>query len=57
VLTKPDTIEAGCHGQWEEVMQGRKYPLAMGWHMLRNPSKAELDGGLSMEVSWVALGA
>jgi len=29
VLTKPDTIEAGCHAGWLDVMRGKKFPLKL----------------------------
>jgi hypothetical protein len=24
VLTKPDQVEEGCHGQWVQVLQGKR---------------------------------
>lgn len=24
VLTKPDQVEEGCHGQWLQVLQGKR---------------------------------
>ncbi|KAK9765630.1 hypothetical protein K7432_005864 [Basidiobolus ranarum] len=47
VLTKPDTIELHCEAVWLELLKGLKYKLALGYTMVRNPSKKELLDGLT----------
>ncbi|KAJ3319684.1 hypothetical protein HDU76_000474 [Blyttiomyces sp. JEL0837] len=49
VLTKPDTIEPGTHDRWLQIMQGQTYPLKLGYWMIKNPSKTELDRHVSFE--------
>ncbi|KAI0243791.1 hypothetical protein L0F63_000215 [Massospora cicadina] len=43
VLTKPDTIEAGCHDTWFQVLNIRRYKLKLGYYIIKNPTKQELD--------------
>ncbi|KAI0243790.1 hypothetical protein L0F63_000214 [Massospora cicadina] len=43
VLTKPDTIEAGCHDTWFQVLNNRRYKLKLGYYIIKNPTKQELD--------------
>ncbi|KAJ3104555.1 hypothetical protein HDU97_009067 [Phlyctochytrium planicorne] len=43
VLTKPDTIEAGTHDRWLQILLGHSYTLKLGYWMVKNPSKADLD--------------
>jgi hypothetical protein len=50
VLTKPDTIEDGTHGQWLKLLRGKKYPLRLGYHVVRNPTDKELKAGTSIKV-------
>jgi hypothetical protein len=47
VLTKPDQVEEGCHGQWLQVLQGQRYPLALGYYAVKNPNQAALMRGTS----------
>jgi hypothetical protein len=39
VLTKADTIEAGTHDNWLRVLQGKNYPLTLGYFCVVNPSQ------------------
>ena len=45
ILTKPDLIDKGAEDPVVEILENRKKPLKLGWHMLRNPGQAELDTG------------
>jgi hypothetical protein len=47
VLTKPDQVEEGCHGQWLQVLAGDRWPLSLGWYVVRNPNQAALARGTS----------
>jgi len=49
VLTKADAIEEGCHGPWLDIMQGRRFPLKLGYYMVRNPNKVEVDKGVTFQ--------
>lgn len=52
VLTKPDTIEVGCADIWSKMVQGgleAPFPLALGWLMVRNPTKKEMDDKVSVD--------
>ncbi|TPX71072.1 hypothetical protein SpCBS45565_g01349 [Spizellomyces sp. 'palustris'] len=49
VLTKPDTIEAGTHDRWLQIMLGHQYALKLGYWMIKNPTKADLDKGITFE--------
>ncbi|KAI8819361.1 P-loop containing nucleoside triphosphate hydrolase protein [Fimicolochytrium jonesii] len=49
VLTKPDTIEAGTHDRWLQVMLGHQYNLKLGYWMIKNPSKADLDRNITFD--------
>jgi len=49
VLTKVDQIEEGCHDGWLGVMQGEKFPLELGYYMVRNSTKVELDEHIGAE--------
>lgn len=49
VLTKPDTIEQGCHDLWLDVLGNRKCQLAHGYFVIKNPSKSEIDKQLTFE--------
>ncbi|WIA20977.1 hypothetical protein OEZ85_005314 [Tetradesmus obliquus] len=51
VLTKPDQVEEGCHGQWLQVLAGERYPLALGWYVVRNPNQAALVRGTSSSMA------
>jgi hypothetical protein len=42
VLTKPDTIEEACHAPWLAVLKGERYPLRLGYFLVRSPSQAQL---------------
>ncbi|KAJ3192762.1 hypothetical protein HK101_005998 [Irineochytrium annulatum] len=43
VLTKPDTIESGTHDRWLQILLGHNYQLKLGYWMVKNPNKADLD--------------
>lgn len=47
VLTKPDTVEAGCHDQYFDVLTGKRFPLRLGYFVVKNPSQQELNEGIS----------
>ncbi|KAF5840381.1 P-loop containing nucleoside triphosphate hydrolase protein [Dunaliella salina] len=49
VLTKADQIEEGCHDGWLAVMQGAKFELELGYFMVRNSTKVELDEHIGTE--------
>ncbi|KAJ3159370.1 hypothetical protein HDU86_001688 [Geranomyces michiganensis] len=49
VLTKPDTIEAGTHDRWLQIMLGHQYALKLGYWMIKNPTKADLDKNITFE--------
>ncbi|KAJ9075536.1 hypothetical protein DSO57_1035220 [Entomophthora muscae] len=49
VLTKPDTIEPGCHDTWFQVLNNRRYKLKLGYFIIKNPSKVELDEKISFK--------
>ncbi|RUP50050.1 P-loop containing nucleoside triphosphate hydrolase protein [Jimgerdemannia flammicorona] len=49
VLTKPDTIEKGCHEMWVKIFKGEAHQLRLGYFLVKNPTKAELDKGISFE--------
>ncbi|KAJ3292517.1 hypothetical protein HK104_005215 [Borealophlyctis nickersoniae] len=49
VLTKPDTIEAGTHDRWLQVLLGHQFPLQLGYWMVKNPSKADMDKNITFE--------
>ncbi|KAL6764895.1 P-loop containing nucleoside triphosphate hydrolase protein [Haematococcus lacustris] len=46
VLTKPDMIEPGCHAAWLDVLQGNRWPLALGYYCVRNPSQSHVMAGM-----------
>ena len=39
------SLPQGCHSQWVDVVTGRRWPLRMGYHVVRNPGQAQLVGG------------
>ncbi|KAJ3113830.1 hypothetical protein HDU96_002872 [Phlyctochytrium bullatum] len=49
VLTKPDTIETGTHDRWLQILLGHSYTLKLGYWMIKNPNKADLDRKISFE--------
>ncbi|KAJ3214590.1 hypothetical protein HDU67_001455 [Dinochytrium kinnereticum] len=49
VLTKPDTIEAGTHDRWLQILLGQNYSLKLGYWMVKNPNKSDLDRKLSFD--------
>ncbi|KAJ3297651.1 hypothetical protein HK104_000284 [Borealophlyctis nickersoniae] len=49
VLTKPDTIEAGTHDRWIQVLLGHQFPLQLGYWVVKNPSKIDLDRNITFE--------
>ncbi|KAF5829479.1 hypothetical protein DUNSADRAFT_16042 [Dunaliella salina] len=42
VVTKPDCIEPGCHTAWVDVVTGRRWPLRLGYYILKNPAQSQL---------------
>lgn len=57
VLTKPDQIEEGCDESWRLMMLGgvgARFPLRLGWRMVRNPTKMEMDKGCSVDEATVS---
>ncbi|KAI8846380.1 P-loop containing nucleoside triphosphate hydrolase protein [Chytridium lagenaria] len=49
VLTKPDTIESGTHDRWLQILLGQTYSLKLGYWMVKNPNKADLDRNISFD--------
>jgi vacuolar protein sorting-associated protein 1 len=49
VLTKPDRIAPGEEAQWRGILEGTRYPLTLGWYMVKNPNQKELDGQITFE--------
>eukprot|EP01083_Nonionella_stella_P194314 716766_1 len=49
VLTKPDTIEPHCHEKWLSILTDKSHRLKLGWFMVKNPSKTELDKSPTFE--------
>lgn len=45
VLTKPDTIEPGCHDRYLKVITGKLHELKLGYYVVRNLTQAELLEG------------
>lgn len=43
VLTKPDLVDPGAEKHVIDLLQGRTHQLKLGWHVLRNAGKAELE--------------
>jgi len=49
-LTKPDRIEEKHEPAWAQLMSGdgsSDFFLKLGWHMVKNPSKAEMERGVA----------
>ncbi|OJD36578.1 dynamin family protein [Diplodia corticola] len=47
ILTKPDRLPRGDPvDRWEGILQGNAFQLGHGYHVVRNPSQAELDRGI-----------
>lgn len=42
VLTKPDLVDKGAERTLMEMVEGEKYPLRLGWSLLRNPGQAAI---------------
>ena len=51
VLTKPDRIGSGEESQWRAILEGTRYPLKLGWFMVKNPNQKELDDQISFETA------
>ncbi|KAL9113935.1 MAG: hypothetical protein Q9227_002069 [Pyrenula ochraceoflavens] len=43
VLTKPDLIDPGAESTVIELLQGKRHKLRLGWTVLRNPGKQDLE--------------
>ncbi|OMP86625.1 Interferon-induced GTP-binding protein Mx [Diplodia seriata] len=59
ILTKPDRLPRGDPvDRWEGILQGDAFQLGHGYHVVKNPSQAELDSGIDhagareMEKNW-----
>jgi hypothetical protein len=42
VLTKPDQVEEACHAPWLAVLRGERYPLRLGYFLVKSPNQAQL---------------
>ncbi|KAJ9074625.1 hypothetical protein DSO57_1004427 [Entomophthora muscae] len=51
VLTKPDTIEASCHDTWFQILNNRRYTLRLGYYIVKNPTKQELDANIDFTMA------
>ncbi|KAJ3044369.1 hypothetical protein HDV00_002261 [Rhizophlyctis rosea] len=49
VLTKPDTIEAGTHDRWLQILLGNQWALQLGYWVVKNPSKVDMDKGITFD--------
>jgi hypothetical protein len=49
VMTKPDTIEDDCHGPWLRLLLNEVRPLQLGYFVVKNPTKKELESGIDFE--------
>lgn len=49
VLTKPDTIGRGEHASWLKILRGDAHKLSLGYYVVKNPSKSQLDDRISFE--------
>lgn len=59
ILTKPDRLPRGDPvDRWEGILKGDAFQLGHGYHVVRNPSQAELDKGVDhagarkLETDW-----
>ncbi|KAF4312831.1 hypothetical protein GTA08_BOTSDO12006 [Botryosphaeria dothidea] len=59
ILTKPDRLPRGDPvDRWEGILRGEAFRLGHGYHVVRNPSQADLDSGMDhagarkMEAEW-----
>lgn len=43
VLTKPDLIDPGAEDQVIALVQGQTRSMNLGWHILRNPGKKDIE--------------
>ncbi|CAG8447927.1 4186_t:CDS:2 [Dentiscutata erythropus] len=49
VLTKPDQIEEDTHEIWLKILQGEAYKLDLGYYIIKNPTKKQLNDGITFE--------
>ncbi|CAG8492242.1 1611_t:CDS:2 [Diversispora eburnea] len=49
VLTKPDTIEAETHDIWLKILRGESHKLSLGYYIVKNPSKIQLNNQITFE--------
>ncbi|SPO39909.1 uncharacterized protein PSFLO_05390 [Pseudozyma flocculosa] len=47
VLTKPDAVQEGDLGYWQDVLLGQVQPLRHGYFVVKNPSTKDLDEGIT----------
>ena len=47
VLTKPDLVDPGAEKNVIDLVEGRTHQLKLGWHVLRNAGKAELQKSIA----------
>lgn len=59
ILTKPDRLPRGDPvDRWEDILRGESFQLGHGYHVVINPSQAELDKGMdhaaarAKEIEW-----
>ncbi|KAF0427645.1 P-loop containing nucleoside triphosphate hydrolase protein [Gigaspora margarita] len=49
VLTKPDQIEEDTYDIWLKILRGEAYKLDLGYYIVKNPSKKQLNDGITFE--------
>lgn len=49
VLTKADTIEAGTHDTWLNVLRNEHFALNLGYYCAVNPTQAELNQQMTLD--------
>ena len=42
VLTKPNLVDKGAEPAVIELIEGEKYKLSLGWHIVRNPGQLQI---------------
>ena len=43
IITKVDTIEEGLEDKWLDVVENKRYPLKLGYCLVKNPNQRELN--------------
>ncbi|GAA5871535.1 hypothetical protein JCM8547_001366 [Rhodosporidiobolus lusitaniae] len=49
VLTKADLVQSGEHASWIDMLEGRKYPLSLGYFVVKQLSPKQLKKNLSFD--------